>query len=708
LRALYYFCLIFILLFNSVFASVDQGIATLPSLEWQKQNLEDRIRTKVESVLNKIISNNGFAVDIEIAVNGSEDPEWNKTDDPLNADSKDPTKAQGDTAIDTPEAKKDEEIDPSKNGKVLFKDVEGPKTPEDFIVFTKFGIEAPLIEDFNDFQPDGKIIFSMDGGGADKKKEKDELVKKEKDLQNKMKDLSRATPVEQVWKYNNAIDVFNNLKSVVITVKMSQGLPDEAKQTAEKYVRAINFNLGKIKPTLNFEYGMLGNDFGQPSSLLDKVAAVLDYFSKFATFLGIIFGVLLAGFVGNGLIKKFFELNSGSQDSSSMTMESGDDSNDEEEDLANSLGGGGGVGEGISESSLLVNGIDRFQSYVKKSETDAVLIIKKWIREEDNKAKWALKALVQQMDNESLVAIFKRLTDIEKSSWKKLLDSPLNKAELDGANAFISNQIVQDIIVPKFINDPETFDMVIKLKPLDVVKIIQKDFEIGCTLLNAFSIGFINGVLDLCDEKLRERVVVFSVEITPDAIIGNQDKIKSAIEEFVHVEKPRPFVDVIRQLIPDANPDYENVLFDSLFKVATRDEMNKIVFENFPASLLFELPNNFLKSTLSAYPLKKKVKMLMSVESDIKQQLLEIFAPEGSKAFDLINLEFEDLEKDEFELANVKNSSSENWKDFIHYTRSQISSDKQFTNQIKEILNRWLDSKGSGTNSSNERHLKVA
>lgn len=704
MRAKFKALIILILFFANIVRS--QEFNQLPSLEWQKQNLEDRIRNKVDTVVSKILNSNQYAIDISMTVTDPSDPEWNKSSDdsqgPQGANGADAKTADAKTADEA--NKEEDKKDPSKEGKVLFQDSKLPNNAEDYIVFSKFGIEAPLVDDYNDFQPDGKIILSMDGNNSSKKAQEEELKKKETELQRKLASTSnKASPMEQAWKYNNAIDVFNNLKSVKILLRASESLNDETKQTLEKYVKGINFNIGKIKPEVIVEYGLLGSDFNRPG-LFSKIAEFFEFLSKYATFMGIILGVLLAGLVGNFLIKKFFELNSGTQNSSSMSMEGGDEE-DSSDDTVN--GAGGGAGELSAENGLWINGVERFQNYVNAHESDAVLVVKKWLRESGDKEKLALKALVQQMGNDSLFKLFKHLSESEKVAWKKLLDQPLQKTELDQANSFISTQIVQDFILPKYITEPETYDLVLRLKAADVVSAIEKNFETGCVLLNAFSIGFINEVLDACDESLRAKVVNYSIDVTPDMIIEKQGKIKELVKGLVKDEKTRPFVDVIRQLIPDANPQYEGLLFDNLFKVASRDEMAKISYENYPSSLLFELPHNFLKSTLSSYPLKRKVNMLITCEDDMKDKLIETFAPAGSKAYDLLNLEFENLNRDSSELAMIKAQANNHWKDFIHYTRAQILKDKQVTSKVREILSNWIDEKFAKTPNRGESHLKM-
>ena len=55
----------------------------LPSLSWQKTQLEGLIVKKVEKTLDRVLQKNEYTVDVSIEVGDPENPEWNKSDDPM-------------------------------------------------------------------------------------------------------------------------------------------------------------------------------------------------------------------------------------------------------------------------------------------------------------------------------------------------------------------------------------------------------------------------------------------------------------------------------------------------------------------------------------------------------------------------------------------------------------------------------------------------
>lgn len=702
MRKIYSMLILFLFLFaqSNALSSVER----LPSMEWQRQSLEEKINNKVNGLLLSILKPDQYSVDVEIITNSPADPDFNK---PLDAKNKGGKAAEAEAAELETEKVKEEKKRKNKqkkrksNSLVKFNDVAPGDNVGDHVVFSKFGMEAPLIDDFNEFQPNGKILLTMENGNDKARLEemKDKFSEKEKQYEEKIKTLQNekqkaqgaVSPIEQMWKYNTTIDVFKNLREVNILVRLSEGLSNDVKQKIETYVRALKFNLGNIEPTFKFEYSLLGNDLNQPTQF-DKIKEWLDYASKYAFLFGVIAGTILLGFIGNGLIKKYFELNQGVSNSGNFKMDSQSNDDNEAEDA---VGAGGGLA-GAESGVFSLNGVERFKYYIKNTPKDAVLLIKKWIRENDKNSKSALRALVQQMDNDILKTVFSSLSEEERSSWRGLLDKPLASTELARANDFISNQIVQSVIVPELIDDPETYDLILKLTPEQVALMVEQKPEISAVLMNALSLTFVSEVLSSCKESQRENIINMSVNISPSDVIKNQDALKQTLSEYVDVKESKPFVQKILKLVSVSTPELEGTLFKAIANNVNADVLLETARNNFPAELISELPVPFLKSILSSYPLDKKIKMLLSIDDELQGTFVNIFAPEGSKANDLVSVEFESYERDERRMEEIQDNKAQNWHDFVLYTRKEIQSDKVYSKEISDLLHDWSDNFSKG------------
>ncbi len=721
-------------MFSSIAADINQP---LPSLSWQKTQLENNIVGKVENTLDRILKKNEYTVDVTIEAGDPENPEWNKSDDPMKKggdngrstasaggmEVAEKEKAKQEKKLEEEKAKRDEEKAKKKEEeaaalaaqKIRFDDQELPEKPEDFVVFNKFGLEAPLVDDFNDLQPDGKIVLAMaaesGAGGRDpasKQLEDDlESVEEERDVlksqleiavaqaekakQDAKNSRSPTSVVEKIWKYNQAVDIYKNLSKVDILVRISESLSEEQRQTAEKFVKAINFNLGDVKPRVKVEFVKLGKDFEKKNNPWANLLKVIEVFGQYATLFGIVLGVILFGMIARGLISKYFELNTGVSNSGNFTMDAGgsddDDKKDGEGGALGSMSGGGLDGE----SNLNINGVERFKNFIDHSKEDAILLVKKWLKEKNSNQIAALKALVQQMDNDSLKPILTTLSESEKNEWRELLEAGLTSEELGRANGYIGNQIIQNIMVPSFVKDPKVYSKIVQVKPNQFKNIVEKDFNTACMLLSLMSPDFVNAVFAYFDEELQQKLIQGSLAVTPEHFEKGQGRIAKALSFIDDNPKVRPFLDGLAKMIPAAGRDVEKLLYTNFVKEAPESRSDFILREYFPGFLFQELPEELIKTVFNAYPMSKRVKLLKSLPEDTADFYLDIFAPAGTKANDLVQIEFETMERDEALLKEIESNRDEYWRDFVKFIRTRLKAEKQFASQVDEIVSNWRD-----------------
>lgn len=738
-------------------------IEKLPSLEWQIQDLEVKVTKKVEGVLDSVLSKNQYAVNVEILAAQPADPEFNKRDDEVkdNAQDEEAKKRQEEWAKELEQLiaksrdadkkleetvaqaeqkaeerkkvadKKKDENQQKSNSKIKYTDVAPDEGKYgDNIVLSKFGMEVPLVDDFNDLKPDGKILLTMNSNTEDSKaaeeqerlqrlveEKENEIAKYDREIQKKEREFSlkeaalvnkirmtemeanqklnsknkEISPVEQIWKYNTAVDVFKNLKEVNIRVRLSKGLSEELKQKVEGYVRSMKFNLGRVNPKIKFEYAILGSDLQVPTKE-QVLKEWIDLLSKYATPVGIIIAVILLGIVGTALIKKYFELNSGVANSGNFKMENkGGDTDDKEKELEATGGGAGGLaGESIA-GVFGLNGVERFKFYIKSAPNDAILLIKKWLSSDERGAKDALKAIVQQMENDDLSMIFSKLSSSQKVAWRELLNQPLMANELSRANDFISSQIIQNVIIPSAVTDPATYDLVLKLTPDRVVHLVKHEPKMAAILMNILSGSFINEVLAQCASQDRERIINESINVTPEEIAQNQDNLKRVLHRIVDNKDPKPFLDKLLGLVHLATPDVEDSLHKALGKNFTREQLKALGMEMFPAALITELPVGFIKSILMNYPMEKRMRLLYSLDEETQTFFTNVIAPQGSKAQDMINVEFEKIESDAMEIEKIQQDASLIWAEFVGFVRKEIKTDKTYSRDVSELITAWAE-----------------
>lgn len=359
---------------------------------------------------------------------------------------------------------------------------------------------------------------------------------------------------------------------------------------------------------------------------------------------------------------------------------------------------------GGEDATSGLNGIERFRTFLGKNEVDASMLIKKWIKSAEKDEQNALRAVVQQLDNSELVKVFDRLTPDERAEWKKYLDKAVDGEGLRRANVFISTQIVEEIIVPSAISDPEVQDLLLKIKPEQAARFVQENPDLGKILMNVMNTKFVSRIIDNLDNSYIDSIIDSSIEFDASDIESNLESFKSKLGEYQDEKKRVPFLERVQELIPIASPSRENSLFKALAKAGDQEGMYKLASQYFPAVLVPELPLNFLKINLQKYPMAAKIEMLLSIDNSLKDHFVGIFAPEGSKANDMLQLEFEKAENDISVQRRVRESGEEIWKEFVEFSRKQIKSDKTVAGDVDAMVTEWVSKVCKGQSPEQAAH----
>ncbi len=668
------------------------SVNTISSMGAQRLNLENSIREKIADVLDSIITKDAYTIDVLIETSDPQRPAWYQRDgEPAKKKSKKEKADKAEAKKVDEQLKKEEEKEKSERGKIRFVDDNEPVDEGSVIIFDKLGIEAPLIDDFNDFQPDGKIMLTMKGG-------QEIMPKKEEPKKEVLNEVEEKVAfADQMWKFQNAIDIFNNLQKVKIEIGLSSALSMELRSKIESYIKKINFNLGRVKPEIKFNYILLGNDLKQ-SDWSAKLWKFFELLGKYATFLGLVVSMIIFAFFSNKLLERYFALmkENGSSDAMNIEMNAPerDEDSDDKDDIPEGRGGGGEV---VPAGIAGFDGLKRFREYRDISPADAVILIKRWIAENSEQGKQSLKALVQRMEMKELEEIFTELSVNEKKKWQALMTEPLNMQDLAVANDYISNQIVQNIILPSYLDDKEVFSMIYQLTPEQVVELIAKNKKAGAALINVLNTNFVMNVFKKCPEDIKIGLVNQAMMLKPEDIKASQDNLKMELTKFVNTKTEAPFFDKIAQLIPvSLDINFESHLYSLLAKEKAFSLIKEISEKYFPASLIAELPETMLKELLQNYPLQKKVRLFLTLDDELRDELMAIFAPAGTKAHDMLEMEFENIKSNEQEFNRILGAKDEYWSDFVHYVRKSIKSTKHYANEARNVVNEWSDALMNG------------
>ena len=338
------------------------------------------------------------------------------------------------------------------------------------------------------------------------------------------------------------------------------------------------------------------------------------------------------------------------------------------------------------------NDFERFNILYRRSQMDAVLLIKKWISQSSANDVSALKAVGQQLESDFLTSIFNKLSSNEREIWKQKVDGFLSGVELLHANQFISEEVVRDSIAPQGVSDMELIDLLLSLEVETAVSFVKENKNEAKILLNLLQPRLGGKILDKLEIDESKELIGQSLMFDFHSVTDEFKLFKSVLSAFVEKSKKKPFNLKILQMLPSFNPNKEKMLYNVLAKENLKTDMMSAANANFPSELIGELPVDLLKALMQKYPADIRIQLLASVEGSMKNTLLSSFAEVGSAAREMIDLEFENLENDQGMKARINSQKSQLWFDFVKYIRNFLKDDEKYTTDIELIVSSWVDS----------------
>lgn len=643
------------------------GVNSVVPVEWQAIKLQESIEDKIKRSLQPIIKPEDYVIEVKIGL------DTDKAEDPS---SKKITKN-------------------IQRKKVRFTTAEAPKDGDDFVVFNKLGLEAPIVGE--------------------------EPV----ETQTSEIELSQKATIEMNDRYN----LFNFLSTIDINLTFDKNLPKTTKESIQKIVKGLSFNTKDVVPQINTQYldlksakiaadptkieGVGGQADGR------KPTSELDRFKNLDIMVGLIIAALL---IAAAMI--FIARKGSKHEEEALTENKNQDEVKSENENETSEGE---LLEEPSDETLLededmgidltktdpvtlkiVEGLERFRKILNHHYNDMALMIKGWIKVAKGDEANALRGLVQMLSDNELAEVFKCLTIDERTTWKMCLTNELNKEELGKSFNFISNQIIQTMMVPSLIDDYEICDLLLALRAEDAAKYAEENTELGIIFANVLSAKTIGEMLKLLPVETSAEIIEQSAFFKKEDILNKMPILKEKMLEFKARRERPPFIKRIVDILPTARPQLEKKLYSTLLRHLSMEDVKELAVSIFPSDLLSSLPDALFKEAIAKMPLETQIQYFLSLSDEEREASLNRFAPKGSKSRDMVEVELTAMLKNELLVSRIRNERKEMLEmEFLGFVRDYLTHASEAQKEVVGIIEFWL--KEIKTDSeSQEPNLKIA
>ncbi len=629
-----------------------QGNTVMP-VEWQAIKLQENIEDKIKRSLNPLIKENDYVIEVKIGF------DLDKAEDPS---SKKVTKT-------------------IQRKKVQFSNTPLPKDGDDFVVFNKLGLEAPVVGD----EPVESTTSEIE--------------------------LAQKAMIEM----NDRFNLFNYLNTIDIKLTFDKSLPEKSKLNIKKIVEGLSFNTKDVLPQINIQY----LDLKDPKVMNDQKADAAamkgkadneknstsfgERFKNLDIMLGLIISAIIFGLVALYIAHKGSKVeekqeaknenvNEGTSDDSveEVIAEEVPPTEDEEillegEDMILDL-------TKTDMQTMRINeGLERFRKVMIHHHSETILLVKGWIQVGKGLEAQALKGLVQLLVDQELADIFKSLTIDERSSWKMCLDGELNKEEMSKAFIYISNSIIQMMMVPSLIDDYEICDMLLILSADDASKFCIQHPELGVVFTNVLSSKVISEMFKVMPLEVSADIIERSTLFKKEEILGLMPLLKETLIKVKDKRERPPFLKRIVEILPTARPEIEKKLYGTLLKHLPVEDVCESAINIFPMELVNGLPDTIYREIVALMSIEQQVLYFVSM-GDNRYEQLDRIASKGSKSREMIEFEVNATLKNEMATRRIMIDKKSNIEmEFLKSVRNYISTHPESQKEVYPVMTRWLE-----------------
>lgn len=376
---------------------------------------------------------------------------------------------------------------------------------------------------------------------------------------------------------------------------------------------------------------------------------------------------------------------------------------DEEGEASNLANGNEQSGEG--SGAKIYDGMERLRSVLISNKEIVLELLEGWISSKDDESRLKLNAVVNQLKTEELGLVLKSFDQKKREELKNLLGYKATPKEFEQANLMILDEILDRMILPKRRISQEVFDQIAAMSPENTAIFMKDHAHLSSILFYEMKTDFITSAISHLESEFREELLGKSVNFEP---LENEElyvEFLQKIPKYFDEKKIYPGLLRAKEIIYSADSKTEESLYKALLTSTDSVIVEKMLLDKFPAFLMPQMEDDFIKEVISIFPMNSKVPFLFAAEPSVRERFMSVYAPEGSVAADLIALEFEKYEGDEDAANEASEKIEQYWAQLLKIAQDHFKVDPKSKKMAKNIIQDWI-----GQNSSKDKKtdLKLA
>ena len=346
----------------------------------------------------------------------------------------------------------------------------------------------------------------------------------------------------------------------------------------------------------------------------------------------------------------------------------------------------------------LDSGFERFGKLIVNDPEMASGLVRQWISgAEKNGPFEALLSLPQFIDPKALMNLFTYLTLSERKAWKTILSDRMtgpkgHEAKL--ADAFISKQIVDAIMMPAPVSDTEFKGLIQSLTFKDCFSLISNDISLAPVLINFLPTAIVSRIYALLPQEQADQITLLSVKLKESEIQEKLETLKSKVKDLASgktVTSGTPFVENIAELLRTVSGEKEKSIWNALIEAREVGVIQAAALKVFPAHLLMKLKPTVLKQSIDRFSTAKKAEFIYLQADQNQKFFLELCGKEGSKIREMIEYELKQIPANELRKQKVMKQSAQLQQEYLENVRSLVATNESARECADEVVKQWIE-----------------
>ena len=355
----------------------------------------------------------------------------------------------------------------------------------------------------------------------------------------------------------------------------------------------------------------------------------------------------------------------------------------------------------MSEPIDVTKHLSHLMDYFGKYPDQFRKCVRDMINSGDEQCFEALEYMQKLFTLETFKAVAQGFTDTEKVSWQSVVGRAKSIKDPEKVMSFIKERLLKSLIASGPMVDPEAWELSLNLKNNDVLKFCKTYKQEGGMLLNILDSTFISRLIDSLPQNeaiaLMEQAMNCEMRTSKEGI-----DFKNALKDFVAKSKNNSFPSKMFKSLTALDPSKEKLVYRHLLEFYSTQDLVMAATQNCPLDLLGYVSKSFYQEVLSAYPLNKKVRLLICLDEEMKARMIDACAPVGSTAREMINMEMKAIEQNSMDYKRCLIQKNAFIGEFLVFVRGHLGTNPALQSEIKVAAIEWLNGLKDKSSSSSQ------